>query len=401
MPAVVIVPTRSHTNALKARLLAAGHSHLGLHFLTPASLRARFVTNQSVPRPAPEHLRLLLASAAEETARLPNEVDQLAAKAVIRAPDHLLRTLERLDLAGWDFQDLHLPSFRPIVHRFREHLRACGFELTASRDRAAAESARSRPPQTSSLLVFGFDGAHWPLWFSLQAAVHAAEETLVILHHPREEARDLDEAWIGTWEESYGAAKPIASSRKSETLFPELLEPELFSPTAVDPSVEKHFLVGRTVSNQAQAIAALVECFLASGAADRIGVLFPAPGALPRCVGALLADAKILHYDGIAHLAPGPLEDDAWPAWLELQESPRLRILLRFLRASPAACGLFGGLDADRIEDVLQRASRNLLIDDLPLLRAYCASFSKPEHSRAHRRGTGCDSLPSRTREPV
>jgi len=391
LPAVVVVPTRSHANTLKARLLENGRSHLGLHFVTPAGLRDLLALGQDRARPAPEHLRLLLALAAEEIASQSNEADRFSANAVLRAPGHLLRTLDRLDLAGWDFAHLHLSSFAPIVRRFREHLRACEFELTASRDRSLAASARKQPSQISSLLLFGFDGAHWPLWFSLQAAVHAADDALVILDDPREEARDLDEAWIGTWEENYGPAEPIASPRKSETLFPELFEPDLFSASAVSTSVEKHFLVGRTVSDQAQAIAALVECFLASGAADRIGVLFPAAGALPRSVAALLAHAKIPHYDGIAHLAPGPLEDDAWTAWLELQESPRLRILLRFLRASHAACGFFGGLDADRIENILQRAARNLLMDDLPLLRGYCASFSKPEE--AERIVAGLDAI--------
>ncbi|MDQ2658849.1 MAG: PD-(D/E)XK nuclease family protein, partial [Verrucomicrobiota bacterium] len=80
--------------------------------------------------------------------------------------------------------------------------------------------------------------------------------------------------------------------------------------------------------------------------------------------------------DGIAHLAPGPLEVDAWPAWLELQEAPRLRILRRFLRASPAANRCFDGLQVDRIEDLLQRAAGTLLIDDLSFLRAHFASHS-------------------------
>lgn len=374
LPSVVVVPTRSHADALKAQDLERGQSHLGLHFLTPSGLREMLAPE---PRTGAPNLRLLLAVAAEEGT--PNESEGLATKAVVRAPGNLLHTLDRLEAAGWRFEDLPFASFRPMVRRFREHLQACGFALTASRDRAAATAARPRRARISHLLIAGFDGANWPLWFLLQAAAYSAEEVLIVLQNPQDEARELDEAWIGTWEENWGPAEPITVPRTSETLFPELFEPELFSTTNLPPSVKKHFVVGRTVSDQAQAIAGLTESFLASGKAVRIGVLFPAAGALPRSVAALLAEAKIPHFDGLAHLAPGPLEDEAWPAWCEMQETPRLRILLRFLRASPAACHFFGGLHLDQIHDALRRASNHLLIDDLPLLRAYCASFAKPE----------------------
>ena len=378
LPVVVAVPSRSHANALKARLLERGHSCLGLHFLTPAGLRDLLGPNSSPP--PPPHLRLLLAVAAEEIAS--NESDHLAARAIARSPDNLLRTLDQLEAAGWDFDDLEFTSFRPIVRRFREHLRGCSFQLPAQIDRSLDQEAKARPPSISHLLIAGFDGAHWPLWFLLQAAVQAAEKSTVVLQDRREEAPDLDETWIGSWEQLYGAAQPIATSaRHSETLFPELFETGLFQPHTAKPSLQKHFLVGRTVSEQARAIAALSEAFVASSSAKRIGILFPAAGALPRTVSALLSEAKIAHYDGIAHLAPGPLEDDAWPAWLELQETPRLRILLRFLRASPAACDFFSGLGLEKIEDVLQRANRSLLIDDLPLLRAWCASGSQQKHA--------------------
>ncbi len=390
-PAIVLVPSRSYAQALKAYLLERGQSFLGLHFVTTPGLREFLGGAQENQVTGPQNLRLLLAHAAEQISPNEPESDSPATQAVVRAPENLLYTLERLEAAGWPFEALSFPSFGPIVKRFREDLRTCGFELTANRDRSSVKRAQHETRKISRLLVTGFDGAHWPLWFLLQAAISAAEEALVILRDPRDAARDLDEAWIGSWEENHGVAEPIASPRQSETLFPELFEPETFSESALSLSVEKHFVVGRTVSDQAQAVAKLVESFLASGAADRIGVLFPAAGALPRTVSAFLTAAKIPHFDGIAHLAPGPLEDDAWPAWLGLQESPRLRILLRFLRASPAAASHFSGLHLDKIEDVLQRASRNLLLEDLPLLRAYCASFAKPEE--AERIVAGLDAI--------
>src|SRR6266403_3675334 len=88
LPSVVAVPTRSHAHALKARLLQEGHSHLGLQFVTPAGLRDLLGGDRDHALPLREHLRLLLAIAAEETlresAKDENGLDNLAAKAVVR-----------------------------------------------------------------------------------------------------------------------------------------------------------------------------------------------------------------------------------------------------------------------------------------------------------------------------
>jgi hypothetical protein len=66
LPSLVVVPTRGHVNDLKARLIAKGFSHLGLQFVTPASLRDLLARDDAAPPAKPEHLRLLLAIAASE-----------------------------------------------------------------------------------------------------------------------------------------------------------------------------------------------------------------------------------------------------------------------------------------------------------------------------------------------
>ena len=390
LPTVVVVPNASHANELKSRLLEDGRSYLGLHFLTPAGVRNLLASDGDASYAAWPELHLLLAVAAEEIAQKCDGVELLVARAITRAPDNLLRTLDRLEAAGWDLADLQFSAFRGIITRFREHLRACDFDLPARVDRAIASRASEQRPKIAALLMAGFNGAHWPLWPMLRAAVAATVEPTVILQDPRDEARDLDETWVGSWEEMCGEAMPVQSSvPRSETLFPELFEPELLlarGSFAVAAS-DTHFLVGRTVTEQAKAVAALAQRFLAGSNTGRVGILFPGPGALARTVAALLSEAGIPHYDGIAHLAPGPFEQEAWFAWLALQENPRLRMLLRFLRACPAAADLFVGLGIDRIEDILRRSHRDLLIDDLHLLRAYCANHSKRDGAEAAARG--------------
>ena len=185
LPSLVVVPTRSHAHALKGRLLQEGKSHLGIHFITPDRLRDLLPSERNRALPLREHLRLLLAIAAEEILRKSAEqesnADDLAAKAVVRAPDHLLRTLDRLEMAGWNFDALQLPSFQPIVRRFREHLRICDFSLVAQFDREAMAQSAARPPVFANLLITGFDAAHWSHWFLLRAAVGAAENAMVVL----------------------------------------------------------------------------------------------------------------------------------------------------------------------------------------------------------------------------
>src|SRR6266403_3961049 len=204
LPSLVAVPTRGQANDLKARLIAKGSSHLGLHFVTPASLGALLARDDATLRAKPEHLRLLLAIAASKIEDRPNEPETLAAKAVARAPAPLLRALDRLETAGWKFEELGLPSFAPVVQRFNELLKKCGFVLRGESDRNRWQQAACGSRQFSHLLICGFDGAHWAEWFLLRSAVELAKSATIVLEEPRENFSDVDLCWIGSWEEVCG-----------------------------------------------------------------------------------------------------------------------------------------------------------------------------------------------------
>ena len=182
-------------------------------------------------------------------------------------------------------------------------------------DRLAVANAAKLPPRFSRLLVTGFDGAHWPLWPLLNAAVKSSQEATVVLNDPRDEARDIDETWVGTWEEIFGAAEPAAEANSDGQ--PEKAE------TARTKCI---FLVGADATEQARAIVALTAKFLCENDCERIGILFPQKGALPRLVARFLRAAQIAHNDAIAHLTPSVFDDDAWRAWLELQKNPQIKI---------------------------------------------------------------------------
>jgi hypothetical protein len=326
-------------------------------------LREFLLRDSGLKLPLREHLRLLLAIAAEEfAANVDSEQpDSLIARAVARDPDYFLRLFDELGAAGWDAAEVDQPVLAEITTRFKKMCRECGFAFVHEADRRAAANAAKLPPRFSRLLLTGFDGAHWPLWPLLQAAVKSSREADVVLNDPRDEARDIDETWVGTWEEIFGEAEPVSEPDAKAEL-----------KTRDGDQLEKvHFLVGADTTEQARAIVALTAKFLCENDYERIGILFAQKGALPRLVASFLRAAQIAHNDAIAHLTPSVFDDDAWRAWLELQENPQLKFLFQFVRAVEART--FDKTSVLRIEEKLRDAYSNVLIDNIEILREVCA----------------------------
>lgn len=362
-PAAVVTASRSQAYFFRNQLLGAGKSLIGVKFLSPPQLREILLRARGLKVPLREHLRLLLAAIAEEFAAEENKNEEatLTAKSIARDPDHFLRALDQLGAAGWSFDEVESPALREIARRFEKQARECGFTFVYEADRAALDAVGKSPSLFGDLLLFGFDAGHWPLWPLLCASARASEKATVVLNDPRDEAREVDETWVGTWEETFGEAQIIPPGERST------------SSTLGALSVAKsdvHFVVGRDTIQQARAVVALAAKFLADPKCDRLGIVFAGPGALPRLVATFLGSAQIAHNDGVAHLAPSAFDDDAWRAWLELQQAPRLRSLFHFLRAS--RIDIFNGLAIQKVEETLRRAYNEALIDDIELLRDFC-----------------------------
>jgi PD-(D/E)XK nuclease superfamily len=378
-PTLVAVPFRSHAYAIKGLLLEGRVSLLGMRFVSPAQLRELLAAKSGMRLALREHLRLLLSIAAEESMKLPEdptlrekrmlEADFLAAKSVARAPDHLLRAIDQLGAAGWDFSAVELPALREVEARFQRELADCGFELIHTADRRALQQVGASPPLFANILVTGFNGAHWPLWPLLQAAVVAAKEATVLLDDPRDEARDLDETWVGTWEEAFGEAKPISPSVNQ---IPDSLFSEAEMQGAASYPANCSFVVGADITEQAAAIASVCVRFLAEEKCTRVGVVFASTGSLPRLVASALSNFGIPHNDGFGHPVPGLFESAEWRTWLKLQRGPRVNSLLRFLSAFSNREKLFPALTLQDFERTLRSAHAEVLIDDLALLQQFC-----------------------------
>ena len=370
-PAAVVTASRSQAYFFRSRLLAEGKSLLAVKFLSPPQLRELLFRDGGQRVPLREHLRLILTVTAEEFAsKSTDDKTVLVAKSIARDADRFLRALDELRAAGWTFDEIESPALREIAARFEQRVHECGFTFVHDADRAARAHAQ---PLFSNLLLFGFDAAHWPLWPLLHAATLRADEATVVLSDPRDEARDLDEAWVGTWEETFGPAEVIPGTNGESTA--SSVESLLV------PASNVHFVIGRDTTQQARAIVALAAKFLADSHCERLGILFSGPGALPRLVATFLESAGIAHNDGIAHLAPSAFDDDAWRAWLELQQTPRLKPLFRLLRVIEGR--IFDELPVLKIEETLRRAYNDMLIDDIELLRDYCANGSDLRHGNA------------------
>ena len=370
----VVTPFPSTAVFLRSKLLELSIPLLGVRFITPPQLRELLLADRGLALPLREHLRLLLAIAAESVNS--QDVDLAAiARSISIAPDNLLRAFDQVSAAGWNFERTGPPAAREIVRQFEDLVRKCGFQLVHQADRAAAEEAKTASARFNRLLLIGFTAAHWPLWPLLQSAAFSARHTTVVLEYPREQTRAADESWIGTWEENFESAAPIVDRTERTRPFAELIRPA--DTTVAFQAREKlHFLVGLNATEQAQAIVAITLKFLEGKSCDRLGILFPRVGALSRLVSHLLSGAGVPHNDGIGHLAPGEFEGPAWNAWLDLQENHQFEPMLRFLEANPE---LLDGLSIQDVRDKLRSAYRNVLFDDIDVLREYCAQQTERE----------------------
>ena len=397
-PVAVVTPFRSHANLLRSRLLACGISLMGVHFLVPAQLRELLQTAEMPHVPLRENLRLLLSVAADQCAsdsERDRKIDNaLVARSVAREPDELLRAIDSVAAAGASFADLASPVLAEIARRFEQILKRCGCVLVAEADWLLLQAARAGNPRFSSLLITGFDGAHWSLWPLLRAAARSAQDTTVILRDSRHEAGELDRTWISTWEEDFGPAQIIAYP-EAEPRFSALLT---LAETATEinerkrnPAADVYFVLGHDSEEQARAIVALAVGFLSHPSCERLAILLPGPGALARLVSSWLEKLRIPHNDAIAHRMRGALDTEEWRAWLKLQHRPQIETLLRFLEHSRAGTASFAPLQLHPIQDRLRRACRDILINSVDVVREYCRS--KTDEPDYHELGVGLDAI--------
>src|SRR5213076_3049336 len=76
----------------------------------------------------------------------------------------------------------------------------------------------------------------------------------------------------------------------------------------------------------------------------------------------------------LGHIVPGIFESAEWQAWIELQRAPRLNSFLRFLNALPDPAVVSPRISRQVFEKILHESYKEVLLDDLELLREFCAT---------------------------
>lgn len=378
-PWVVLTPSRNAGHAIKDRLLKEGLNLGGVFFWTPGEMRdhLRHNTANAPTLAIREHLHLLLAAAAESIEQAPRE------------PARLLRALDRLHAAGFSEKALDFKPAEALAHQLRIDLEAAGWTTTQEFDWRMAK----QPPANAiqALLVWGFDAAHWEYWPLLLASVQAAAQSTVVLTPPRSKAEELDQLWIGSWEQYFGEGETIASTQTT-TPFAELAQ-RMENPESVAQAkgTQKPLLrIGRTVREQAEAIVAQALSFATEPEATRIGVLFPSRGPLAREVSAQLLRHGIPHFDSFGHTAPPAALTLRWKAWTALQRTATIDTLQRLLQLDPQAAR------PDTFLNELDRARGDVLVDDLPVIHARLVDMGRPNSLAAAQLLEKYERLPTR-----
>ena len=238
------------------------------------------------------------------------------------------------------------------------------------------EADKGKKMLLRNLLVCGFNATHWPLWDLLKAAVGLAEEKTVSLLAPRKFASEVDEIWIGSWEEETGGAVAIP-----DAVFAEVPEPfagwvaSYETGAAFDAgSCDFTFLASPELVGQVNAIVLQALTYLGRPSCGRLGIVFPEPNALALGVAEELTKLGVPLDDGTGSWKPGVFERRTWPTWLSLQEEPSVERLLDWIRAAEAeGMGLGTSLVARELTRTVDEALGETLVDDLSFLAIHLA----------------------------
>lgn len=372
---MVLVPSRAYAALLKQRLLSAGVGQAAVRFWILGDARAGLLAQgeRSCEIAVREHLHLLLSVIASQSGDAPTT------RAIARDPSRLLRTLDQLSASSARGLRESIATCRAlpaeatrIALAFLDRLDQLGWATVQQVDWQLALA--SLPDQFASVLIVGFDGIHWEAWPLLHGVARASARTTIVLNQPRYKAEQIDQIWIGSWEQAFGAATLLegeASERPFAALSEQMENPE--SGAATDaPHVD--VLIGRSLREQADAVVARCAAWLAQGNVTRLGILVPGPGPLCREVSARLLEHGIVHYDSTGHGAPDEDASIQWQSWLTLQREQKLGALLDFLYAEPGPDGFERSLDT---------AYGETLSDDLAVLSAWLADAPDARHQAA------------------
>ncbi len=375
---VVVLPHQEMAIQLRKVLASRKSSFINIHFWTPERLRSQLLQEESpdllkTAIASREELQLILSSIASNFF---GANEDLIARAIEGNPALLLRILDMLDGAGLHARIFEgLEEVANLAEAFYAALEKQELRTVSATDRLLA--SRERASQFKSLLIFGFHGAHWPLFPLLAAAGRAAEKLEVLFDAPRDVSFDLDSAWVGTWEEILKVeALPLENEdpeEKNLNIQEQMDRQEL-------SCVE--FLAEDSTRDLAEAIARRAAEMVGEGAKS-VSVVFSAYGALSREVALALKELEIPHFDAIGHTFLESGEVPLWQSWCNFQRFRTVQAFAKFLALLP---------DHGRFLKLLREASRETLSQDIRI----CMEFVRIHNGKEEAGLAAYSLLPTR-----
>lgn len=366
--AAVIVPHVSCIAFLKARLLEKESGTFRIYFFTSRTLREFLLRHLATlpPLVSREDARLFVSLVTEQIS------ESRVAQAVSRSPDLFLHLLNQITGAGWKLRDWENQEAENIAHQFSRYLDLAGMQTVQQADRRLLRESEMVEPFFQRVLVYGFSEREWPQLLLLRAAVNFARRATVVLLE--EGLDDAGRSWLGTWEEFFGDAETVASTRdKAESGFEAVTDNlEGLIESGVGESLPNQVIyrVTENRDDEAKTIVAQALTFLSESDSVRVGIVFSRPSALSRLVTDSLCRLRIPHYDSLGNV-PGrnPIEK-LLDIWIQLQQEQRLDSLLGFF-CTLATEGFLDPKISTSLETIFENAAQEVLTDDLSVLKAF------------------------------
>ena len=358
----IVVPSLSVAIALKERLITEKISLLGVHFLTPASLREYVLKSfKSLSKVivTPMDYTLLIQSIAERYSSNP------VAMAIARDPEIFRRFYHLLISGGWGSDVIESDPLKKFTLTFERELVRLGFQTTQQVDHILLKKETQIVPIFDDLLLYGFSAHYWPLYSLLNLAIKMSSRADICW--PQAQSCRADEVWIGTWEEQFGAARWLSGPSSINSFQSGVVS----NRCSGVPSTR--IRVAKTPQDEVEVVVRQILHFLSQRDCRRLGIVFVGNLALAREVSARLTNGNIPHY---ATLGCSPIRDPKQKLvedWIRFQEDASFDTFLNWIRTLSKNINV-GTPSVERILDVISTAFTQTRTEDFAVLKAAMSS---------------------------
>lgn len=365
---LVVVPTAGQAAGLKDLCVRDGIGLVGVEFVLPGRLRARWSAGRRDLPPAMgrELLALGLRTAiARHLERVETgSADWGLLTSLATDVETALADFDALLAAGLGPEAFPAAPLRAVFAEVVRWVQAKGYGLGPAQARAAAAdtAAERMPPVAERAAFWGLDAECRADWPSLVALARRVVAVTAVLPEPEFRGRATEETWIEAWERVLGVPPlPLPGGAAGKGGPAGELWLDRAAPLGAAPAAEVHVAAGPR--EEMAVVAEDVAAALADGA-ESVAVVFPRTGSGESELAARLAAAG-LHCSHFLDTTGSPGAEagvqhallDFWARGARIEEFLGLWARLRALGRVPASSGAMREL-AERAFD--RRPSRRL-----------------------------------------